>query len=135
MAVAAGADCVGENGRSILRLAEVALDFTPGRPFVVVLDHPSHEAQVTYDGQTLEFHYDPPGHRAVPSYRASLSDLRTIRIFVDVGLIEIYADGGRACCTKRIDSPLPFTAARLASGSPTITGRVWPLRSPGQEQG
>lgn len=112
-----------ENG-----LAEVRLDDLRGEPLTVMLDHPTHEAMLSYDGETLELHYEPPGNRSGPSYQAALLDLRELRIFVDVGLIEIYVDGGRACCTKRIDSSLPFTAIRLASGSTTLAAMVWSLQ-------
>ncbi len=85
--------------------------------------------QLTYDGQTLEFVFEPPGNRIVPGYRAALPGLSSVRVFVDVGLIEIYADGGRACCTKRFDSPVPVDAVGLGEDAEVRSGKVWRLRS------
>lgn len=110
-------------------LAELAVDVPADGSFVLAFDHPTHEMALTYDGRVLEFHYDPPGLRAVPSYRTAHPGLRDIRIFVDVGLIEIYADGGRTCCTKRVDSSVPVEAVRLASGDLAFAGKMWPLRA------
>lgn len=109
-------------------LAELALDLQPGRPFVISFDHPTHEMQLTYDGQILAFLFEPPGNRIVPGYRAALPDLSTVQVFVDVGLIEIYADGGRACCTKRFDSPVPVDALWLGEDAEVHSGNVWRLR-------
>ena len=110
-------------------LAELALDLQPGHPFVISFDHPTHEMQLTYDGQILEFVFEPPGNRIVPGYRTALPDLSSIRVFIDVGLIEIYADDGRACCTKRFDSSVPVDALWLGEGAEVRSGKVWRLRS------
>ena len=112
--------------------AEIELHLTSGQPFALVLDHPTHELMLTYSGETLEFHYEPPGHRVVPSYRAVCPNLRTLRLFVDVGLVEIYADDGRACCTKRIDSAAPVAAVRFTAATPLRSARMWALRLPAQ---
>ena len=113
-------------------LAEIALTLHPGTPFTLLLDHPDHEMALSYDGTELEFRFEPPGNRIVPRYRAPCPALGAVRVFIDVGLIEIYADEGRACCTKRFDSPLPVRAVRLARGQGGhIAGHVWTLRPVG----
>ena len=111
-------------------LAEIALRIEPGTPFLLTLDHPTHELALSYDGRALEFHYEPPGNRSVPRYRADIPVLAGVRVFVDVGLIEVYADGGRTCCTKRIESSSPVEAISLARGCMTQAAQVWTLRSP-----
>ena len=55
--------------------------------------------------------------------------LSDVRLFVDVGLIEIFADGGRWCGVKRVDSDEPITAARLITEPGVLmTAEVWALR-------
>lgn len=111
-------------------LAELSLSIEPGTPFLLTFDHPTHDLALSYDGQTLEFHYEPPGNRCVPRYRADNPGLAAVRVFVDVGLIEVYADGGRTCCTKRIDSSSPVEALSLASGCLIQAAEVWTLCPP-----
>ncbi len=111
-------------------LAELVIDLQPGTSFELTFEHPTHDLALSYDSRTLEFHYEPPGHRAVPQYRAEHPGLATLRVFIDVGLIEIYADGGRACCTKRIDSSLPVGALSLAPGCRIDSAEVWALSAP-----
>ena len=63
---------------------------------------------------------------------AETGPLESLRVFVDVGLIEIYADGGRWCGTKRVDSDKPVSAVRLEAAAGAITdARVWQLRPQG----
>ncbi len=95
----------------------------------MTFDHPTHELAVEYDGKTLRLRYTPLGHTVTPKYRAECPDLRSLRLFVDVGLIEIYADNGRLCCTKRIDSPAAVTAVRLSSDAHIDAANAWLLRA------
>ena len=110
-------------------LAEVALTIEPGSPFTLALDHRDFPTTVSYDGETVELHY-PTGGLNQPSYRAACPCLSTMRVFVDVGLIEIYIDDGRICCTKRIDSSLPFTGVGLSPGAQIRSAQVWSLAVP-----
>ena len=110
-------------------LAEIDLAIEPGTPFWLGLDHPTHELALAYDGHVLRLVYGPPGSRTVPDYRAECPGLASVRLFVDVGLIEIYVDDGRMCCTKRIDSPDHVTTVRLSSAS-SGRGSVWLLDAP-----
>ena len=110
-------------------LAEVALTIDPGSPFTVLLDHPDLPTRVSYDGEAIELHY-PGGGAIKPNYLAAYPGLAAIQVFIDVGLVEIYVDGGRACCTKRVDSPLPFTGVRLSEGAKIRLAQVWSLTVP-----
>jgi beta-fructofuranosidase len=99
-------------------------------PFKVVFDHPTHAISLVYDGSTLQLHFQPPGERPVPRYSIDGVALTSVRIFVDVGLIEIYADEGRWCLTKRLESSQLFQSFSLeADGGSIRTARLWALRS------
>ena len=111
-------------------LAEIEIEFAArGADFVVEFTHASHRLALVSSGSTLELQFEPPGFRAVPRYIAEGASPTRLRIFIDVGLIEIYADDGRWCATKRIDSDAPITAFKLASGLENVReARVWALR-------
>ncbi|ODT13263.1 MAG: hypothetical protein ABS35_38200 [Kaistia sp. SCN 65-12] len=111
-------------------LGEIELEFAgAGTPFTLDFDHPDHGISLVYDGATLELQVDPPGSRVVPRYLARTTTLRRVRIFVDVGLIEIYVDDGLHNATKRIDSDLPIGGLRLAADPASIeTARLFALR-------
>lgn len=109
-------------------LGEIEIELRePGAPFRLELDHPTHRLAITSDGSNLELLFEPPGARVVPRYATPASGLSRLRVFVDVGLLEIYADDGRWVGTKRIDSDEPVTAVRLASGE-AAAARVFALR-------
>ena len=109
-------------------LAEIALELSPDATFALEFGQPTHAMTLTYDGDVLELHCAPVG--GVPRYHASCGGMQTLRVFVDVGLIEIFADGGRACCTKRIDSSLPIGTVRLVGNAGVASAKLWPLRRP-----
>ncbi len=109
-------------------LGEIEIELRePGAPFRLELDHPTHRLAIAGDGSNLELLFEPPGARVVPRYATPVSGLSRLRVFVDVGLLEIYADDGRWVGTKRIDSDEPVTAVRLASGE-AAAARVFALR-------
>lgn len=110
-------------------LAEVEIELgEPGVPFRLVFDHPSFGVALDYDGDKLELDFVPPGKR--PSPRYFIEDVRptTLRLFIDVGLIEIFVDNGRFCFTKRIDSDEPISAIRLDAPLAAATARLHDLR-------
>ena len=109
-------------------LAEIEIELpAPGAPFRLDLDHPTHRLAIVGDGSSLELVFDPPGSRVVPRYATPTPGLSRLRVFIDVGLIEIYANDGRWTGTKRIDSDDKVTAVRLASGE-AASARVHRLR-------
>lgn len=111
-------------------LAEVAFD--AGRaPFRLTLEHEDTPMALVHDGRTLEL--TAGRNRQRTPWAAETGPLADIRVFVDVGLIEIYADGGRWCGTRRVDSDRPVSAVRLDADPATITdARVWQLRPQGR---
>jgi len=111
-------------------LGEIEIELaTPGAPFRLDFAHPDHGIALVYDGAVLELMFDPPGNRVVPRYLTSTTTLKTVRIFVDVGLIEIYADDGLQCATKRLDSDQPISAIELHVDPAIVqTAKLWNLR-------
>ncbi|MFT4014247.1 MAG: GH32 C-terminal domain-containing protein [Paracoccus sp. (in: a-proteobacteria)] len=114
-------------------LAEIELELTsPGATFSLELTHPTHHVALVSTGTSLELQFDPPGTRTVPRYAAEEAAITRLRIFVDTGLIEIYADDGRWCATKRLDSDEPFTGIRFHGDADAVgTVQVWTLRPAG----
>ncbi|WP_062228157.1 GH32 C-terminal domain-containing protein [Aureimonas frigidaquae] len=109
-------------------LAEIELTLCePDAPFQLDFAHGSHRIALTGDGRSLELCFEPPGARVVPRYATEVTGLTQLRIFVDVGLIEVYAQDGRWCGTKRIDSDEPVSAVRLTAGG-VARARVFALR-------
>lgn len=111
-------------------LAEIELEFTSRGPaFVLELDHPTHHLALVSTGTTLELEFEPPGTRTVPRYAVDGAAIMRLRLFVDVGLVEVYADDGRWCATKRLDSDAPVLSLRFLSGAETVrAARAWALR-------
>ncbi|MBS1184262.1 MAG: glycoside hydrolase family 32 protein, partial [Proteobacteria bacterium] len=61
-------------------------------------------------------------------YLATGARVRSLRIFLDRGSIEVFADDGRHAGTKRLADPSPVTAICLkASPGRVASARVWRL--------
>ena len=112
-------------------LAEVAVTFASGRrPFRITLSHPAGPLTLAYDGSILEFSDGQPSPRSrAPRTLADVGQLEQVVIFIDVGLIEVYVNGGEWCGTKRIDSDEPIAAVRVESSPDALTAvEIWRLR-------
>ncbi len=109
---------------------EIALG-AEGEPFELAFAHSTFGLSLGYDGATLELHFKPPGSRPSPRYFIENIAPKTLRIFVDVGLVEIYIDDGRWCITKRIDSDDPITAVSLKAADGVATAILFNLRPQG----
>ncbi len=111
-------------------LAEISVSLPAGLPFRLVLDHPEFPMAIVHDGQTLELVADWATHRGRRLYYvAETGPLTDLRLISDVGMIEIFADGGRWCGTKRIASDAPLTSVRLETGADAAVGaNIWHLR-------
>lgn len=109
-------------------LAEIGFD-TGGAPFRLTLDHQDAPVVLVHDGETLDLVTDgwPMRGRRVRQM-AETGALTNIRVFVDVGLIEIYADGGRWCGTRRLDTDKPVSAVRIESAGAITNAEIWQLR-------
>ncbi|HWJ72461.1 MAG TPA: GH32 C-terminal domain-containing protein [Kaistia sp.] len=91
-----------------------------GEPFDLAFAHPKVGLTLGFDGHVLELHFKAPGTRPSPRYFIEDIAPAKLRIFVDVGLIEIYVDDGRWCITKRIDSDEPIASVTLSAQPGTI---------------
>ena len=97
---------------------EIVLDLTaPGASFALTFDHPDVDLGVKVDGDGLAIVFDARTGSKPPRYIASGARPSSLRIFLDAGSIEVFADNGRWAGSKRIPG---FAAARSA----TLTGAV-----------
>lgn len=98
----------------------------PGAAFELVFDHPDVELGVKLHEDGLEIVFDAGTGKASPRYLASGARPSQLRIFLDAGSIEVFADNGRWTGTKRIPG---FAAARSARLTGSVTGaEIWQLR-------
>ncbi|MEI2301762.1 GH32 C-terminal domain-containing protein [Ensifer sp. MJa1] len=106
---------------------EIVLSLSaPGAAFDLAFDHPDAKLGVRLDGDGLAIVFDADTGKAPPRYLASGAKPAELRIFLDAGSIEVFADNGRWTGTKRIPG---FSAARSA----TLTGaaasaKIWQLK-------
>jgi beta-fructofuranosidase len=54
-----------------------------------------------------------------------------LRVFLDIGSVEVFADGGRWVATRRIDGTVPFTRFRLLAAPGAVhDAKAWTLALP-----
>jgi len=106
---------------------EILLELTSaGDAFDLAIDHPDVGLGVRVDSAGLAIVFDPRNGMTVPFYRASGAKPKEIRIFLDAGSIEVFADNGRWTGTKRIPG---FAAARSAMLSGAVaSAKIWQLK-------
>lgn len=109
-------------------LAELTVDFAGSAAFTLTLDHPDNPVQLTYDNGVLELtgKWARPGARGI-RHLVETPAPKSLRLHVDIGLIELSVDDGRLNGTKRIDTDLPFTHLRL-DAEPGAMAALWHLR-------
>jgi beta-fructofuranosidase len=109
--------------------AEISFDFAgPGTVFRVEFEHPSLEISVACDGNDFELIVRAFGLGDTPRYVAKGARPSDIRIFLDVGSIEVFADGGRWVASKRLPGHEPVRRLRFGQGSALPRQiRVWRL--------
>lgn len=101
--------------------AEFLLELgTAGAPFTLEFDHPDVTLAVTQGPDGLAIVYQPSNARTAPHYLARDAAAWSVRIFIDRGSIEVFADGGRWVGTKRLATFEPVFAARLVSGAKAV---------------
>ncbi|OQP87230.1 beta-fructofuranosidase [Rhizobium rhizosphaerae] len=98
-----------------------------GAAFRLDIDHPELTLGVEQTADGLAILYGVPGEKPSPRYLARQAAASEIRIFLDCGSIEVFADGGRWSGTKRLKSFAPATAARLAEGSEALSAEAFAL--------
>jgi len=108
---------------------EIVLDLRlPGAAFDLSFDHPDAELGLRLDGEGLSIVYDAQNGREPPRYIAAGARPSTLRIFLDKGSIEIFADDGRWVGTKRLPGVGGVRSARLVSGGNQIAAAsIWRL--------
>ncbi|PIO97811.1 beta-fructofuranosidase [Pleomorphomonas carboxyditropha] len=110
--------------------AEIVIEFgETGLPFELALAHPTLKLAVIADAEGLAIVHEsaedgPPS----PHYLAAGARVRSVRVFLDLGSIEVFADDGRHAGSKRLADPAPVTAIRLEAPRGRVTAaRVWRL--------
>lgn len=102
----------------------------PGTPFRLQLNHPGVDLQVVVDGDGLAIRYREEGQeKESPRYLARGARPRRLRIFLDYGSIEVFADRGRWAGTKRIKGFEPVQSVWLEAEPGTVRNAiVWALK-------
>ncbi|KPF42133.1 GH32 C-terminal domain-containing protein [Rhizobium sp. AAP43] len=114
--------------------AEVVFDLAAaGAAFRLEFDHPSVRLAVVQHDEGLEILHGEQGAAkakdAAPRYLARHAGVRRLRIFIDYGSIEVFADGGRLTATKRIAGFDPVRSLALVAEPGTVVqATVWSLR-------
>ncbi|WP_306918227.1 glycoside hydrolase family protein [Rhizobium mesoamericanum] len=120
----------GERLSLLSGAVEIELDLVmPGTPFELVFEHPDIDLGVRLDTEGLEIIFVDRNAKASPRYLATGARPSTVRVFLDAGSIEVFADSGRWVGTKRLPTVSPVTSVRLAAATGAIAGaRVWQLK-------
>ncbi|NTE85777.1 GH32 C-terminal domain-containing protein [Agrobacterium rubi] len=101
----------------------------PGLPFELELDHPGVKLGVVCDETGLWIRHEDGREGPSPRYIAEGARPFRLRIFLDYGSIEVFADHGRYVGTKRIDSFQPVRAAHLKSIDGAVAhATIWALK-------
>ncbi|MDK1491909.1 glycoside hydrolase family 32 protein [Sinorhizobium sp. 7-81] len=108
---------------------EIVIDLTaPGAAFDLELDHPEAEFGLRLDQEGLCILYDVSDGKWLPRYIAADAHPSTVRIFLDKGSIEVFADNGRWTGTKRLPGFDGVRSARLAAVQGNVAAaRIWQL--------
>ncbi|OCJ09399.1 beta-fructofuranosidase [Rhizobium sp. AC44/96] len=123
--LAAGERLPLENGA-----VEIELDLSsPGAAFELRFDHTDIDLALRLDAEGLEILFGERGGKASPRYLAAGARPSTVRVFLDAGSIEVFADNGRWTGTKRLPTFMGVKAAQLSQGNGSIaSARVWQLK-------
>jgi beta-fructofuranosidase len=109
---------------------EIVLDLAvPGAAVELAFGHPLVTLGVGVNEEGLLISYAAPGQEQGPRYTATGAKPQNLRIFLDVGSIEVFADGGRWAGTKRIEGFEPLQSVRVVSGVRAIrSARIYALK-------
>jgi len=108
---------------------EIVLDLAAaGAPFNLEFAHSECELGVRVDQEGLSILYDLPDGKWLPRYIAAGARPSMLRIFLDKGSIEVFADDGRWTGTKRLPGFEAVRSARLSAPAGSVAAaRVWQL--------
>ncbi|RWC92567.1 MAG: glycoside hydrolase family 32 protein [Mesorhizobium sp.] len=109
---------------------EILLELTaPGSTFKIDFEHPDLELGVEQNADGLAILYQATTDRTSPRYLARGARAKSLRIFLDRGSIEVFADDGRWTGTKRLRTFAPVRAGRIAAGIENLAAATaWQLR-------
>ncbi|WP_027999147.1 beta-fructofuranosidase [Sinorhizobium arboris] len=109
---------------------EIVIDLTaPGAGLDLEFDHPDVDLGVRLDAEGLSILYDVPDGKLLPRYIAAGARPSTLRIFLDVGSIEVFADNGRWTGTKRLPGFASVRSARLTAPKDNVaSASIWQLK-------
>jgi len=109
---------------------EIELELaSQGAEFELRFDHPDIDLSVSLNPEGLEILFTDRSGKTLPRYLAAGARPSKVRIFLDAGSIEVFADNGRWTGTKRLPTVTGVQAAQLSAPSGTIAGiRTWQLK-------
>lgn len=116
-----------------IALPDSAIEFSihlakPGASMRLIFSHTDFDLAVQVGPDGLEIHYVDPAIKITPRYLASNAKPSVLRIFLDRGAIEVFADDGRWVGSKRLSSFLPVTFARFEAVQEDIRRvEIWRL--------
>jgi beta-fructofuranosidase len=99
-----------------------------GDAFRLDLEHPEATVAVQLNDDGLSIPFSVANAKASPRYIAAGARPSTIRIFLDAGSIEVFADDGRWTGTKRLPSFKGVSSVRLtAPDGNVLAAEIWQL--------
>ncbi|ANM14423.1 MULTISPECIES: GH32 C-terminal domain-containing protein [unclassified Rhizobium] len=99
-----------------------------GSTFRLDLEHPEATVAVQLSDEGLSIPFSVANAKASPRYIAAGARPSAIRIFLDAGSIEVFADDGRWTGTKRLPGFKGVSAARLiAAEGNVLAAEIWQL--------
>ncbi|MDX3926516.1 MAG: glycoside hydrolase family 32 protein [Shinella sp.] len=109
---------------------EIAFELArPGEAFELELGHPAVRLGVGVDTDGLSIRYACEGQPPAPHYLAAGARPKDLRIFLDYGSIEVFADNGRWTGTKRIEGFEPVRSALLKADPGAVEkATIWALK-------
>ncbi|MBB3398582.1 MULTISPECIES: glycoside hydrolase family 32 protein [unclassified Rhizobium] len=109
---------------------EIEIDLVaPGAPFELRFGHPDIDLGVRLNEDGLEVLFSDRSGNASPRYIAAGARPSQVRIFLDAGSIEVFADKGRWAGTKRLPSFAGISSVQLLAEERTISAaRIWQLK-------
>lgn len=108
---------------------EMSIDLAePGSAFHLEFDHPEATVEVQVNEAGLSIPYSVANAKASPDYIATGAKPSTLRIFLDAGSIEVFADNGRWTGTKRLPGFKGVRSVRLVAPEGNVSAAdMWQL--------
>ncbi|PDS99921.1 beta-fructofuranosidase [Rhizobium sp. S9] len=100
----------------------------PGKAFRLAFEHPEAAVEVLLNDDGLSIPFSVANAKVSPRYIAAGARPSTIRIFLDAGSIEVFADHGRWTGTKRLPGFSGVSSVHLiAPQGNLLTAEIWQL--------